>query len=59
MACGCGKSKLSRTSTGTAQTVARTVSAPASNASRVEVAKTYQSATMRAPQGPVTGRRSV
>lgn len=57
MGCGCGKRAMSRPS-GVATT---TVAAPAGNASSVQKAQTFQSATIkRAPQGPVgNGRRTV
>lgn len=57
MGCGCGGRKATRTSGAAVKTVA----APAPNATRLETAQTFQSATIRkAPTGPVgTGRKAV
>lgn len=57
MGCGCGGRKATRTS----GVAAKTVASPSPNATRLETAQTFQSATIRkAPTGPVgAGRKTV
>lgn len=55
MACGCGKRKVAPSS---AASMANTIKRlPSDN--RVDQAKTFQSATMQAPRGPITSRKTV
>lgn len=53
MGCGCGKRKTVRTGS------VRRVSGSAGSNSGVSAAKVFQSATVKAPQGPVTKRKTV